>query len=92
MLPEPIFDSRVTNAVRAPLAVLLSIRHVRIGNRLRPHHWISLSYWCMLIYFATIILTFKDYGITFDEVFNITYAEHIIHWYSTFFADRQAID
>lgn len=38
-----------------------------------------------------IAITFKDYGITWDETWHLTYGRHVIHWYASFFADQNAL-
>ncbi len=38
-----------------------------------------------------IVLTFQDYGITFDEPFQAVYGEHILAWYRSAFQDRDVL-
>ena len=43
------------------------------------------------VFLLTALLTFQDYGITYDEDWNATYGEHIIHWYTSGFSDTSAL-
>jgi hypothetical protein len=45
----------------------------------------------VLSYLAIIVLTFRDYGVTWDEEVQSNYGEQVIRWYSTHFADRSAL-
>ncbi len=35
--------------------------------------------------------TFTDYGITWDETWHLNYGRHVIHWYTSLFADESAL-
>ena len=37
------------------------------------------------------VLTFRDYGITWDEPWHWAYGDHIAHWFETLGADRSAL-
>lgn len=39
-----------------------------------------------------IILTFRDYGVSYDEAWHATYGDYILRWYSSGFQDRRALD
>jgi hypothetical protein len=38
-----------------------------------------------------VALTFRDYGITWDETWHLTYGRHVIHWYVSLFSDQNAL-
>ncbi len=38
-----------------------------------------------------IALTFRDYGITWDETWHLTYGRHVIHWFTSGFDDDTAL-
>jgi len=52
----------------------------------QPHRIVFAT--ILIIYIATIIATFGDYGITPDETGHIRYGESVVYWYTTFFAER----
>lgn len=52
----------------------------------QPHRIVFLS--ILLTYCAVIIATFLDYGITPDETGHVHYGRSVVHWYTTFFAER----
>ena len=39
---------------------------------------------------ALVLLTFRDYGITWDETWHIVYGDHILEWFLTLGADVSA--
>ena len=43
------------------------------------------------IVLVLVALTFRDYGITWDETWHLNYGRHVIHWYSSLFADESAL-
>ncbi len=38
-----------------------------------------------------ILVVFRDYGVTWDETWHLTYGRHVIHWYSSGFTDENAL-
>jgi hypothetical protein len=52
----------------------------------KPYH-ILLSA-LLLVYGILIVITFRDYGITPDETGHVHYGRSVVHWYTTFFAER----
>ena len=38
-----------------------------------------------------VALTYRDYGITWDETWHLTYGRHVIHWYLSGFVDEAAL-
>jgi hypothetical protein len=53
--------------------------------------WGALTCVLVLFYMAAILVTFLDYGITWDEYLQSTYGEYIIRWYTSFFHDQSAL-
>ncbi|HEX6560061.1 MAG TPA: glycosyltransferase family 39 protein [Longimicrobiales bacterium] len=41
---------------------------------------------------SAILLTFRDYGISFDEQWHEIYGEYVIGWYTSLFRDRRATE
>lgn len=62
-----------------------------MSRLLSPKLWTSLSYLLFFSYLILIILTFLDYGITYDEDWYSTYGEYIIQWYASGFQDDRAL-
>src|SRR5690606_13215433 len=40
---------------------------------------------------TVVLLTFRDYGITWDETWHLVYGDHILEWFLTLGADRSAL-
>lgn len=51
-----------------------------------------LSYGLFLCLGLTILLTFLDYGLTYDEETGRFYGYSVLRWYSTFFKDKGALN
>jgi len=62
-----------------------------MGKSFLQKQWILLTYFLLFSYLILIILTFLDYGITYDEDWRSTYGEYIIQWYASGFQDDRAI-
>lgn len=45
----------------------------------------------MSVVLALVLLTFRDYGITWDETWHIVYGDHILAWFLTLGADTSAL-
>jgi hypothetical protein len=54
--------------------------------------WRTLAYVLFGVHALLIILTFRDYGITFDEDWHYSYGDRIINWYSSGFRDPGALE
>jgi hypothetical protein len=54
--------------------------------------WRNLSLALFAVLSALIALTFKHYGLTWDENLHWVYGEAILRWYTSFFRDRTALD
>ena len=52
----------------------------------QPHRIVFFS--ILFIYGTVIFTTFLDYGITPDETGHMHYGRSVVHWYTTFFAER----
>ena len=52
------------------------------------HDRMSLA--AFLVVAAVLALTFRDYGITWDELYRKAHGEHILSWYASFFNDTTA--
>jgi hypothetical protein len=46
----------------------------------------------LLGYVVIVFATFQHYGITFDEPYHARYGDHILNWYRSGFADRDALN
>jgi hypothetical protein len=55
-----------------------------------PYDWLSLGLFAGAA--VLIVTTFRDYGLSWDEPFQIKYGQLIIRYFASFFADRGAID
>lgn len=53
--------------------------------------WQKLTWLLLAVVFIVILVTFRDYGLTYDEELQKGYGEAVIKWYSTWFADRSAL-
>jgi len=69
---------------------LLAIRDLFKGQGFRPHYWNSLAYILFIVFFIVILLTFPDYGITWDERVQNQYGKLVVKFYSSFFRNREA--
>jgi hypothetical protein len=45
----------------------------------------------MAVVLAIVLLTFRDYGITWDETWHLVYGDHILEWFLTLGADTSAL-
>lgn len=60
---------------------------------LQATHWADLAATVVLAsVLVLVLLTFADYGVTFDEGGQDTYGQAILSWYASFGADRQAVE
>lgn len=59
-------------------------------KRIGPWDWLTYLLFCACL--AVVVLTFRNYGITWDEAWQSAYGEHIIRWYSSHFVDRGALE
>lgn len=53
--------------------------------------WDRLAYAVLFSYLVLVLWTFPDYGIGWDEQFQLVYGEHILRWYATGFRDDSAL-
>ncbi|HUI44716.1 MAG TPA: hypothetical protein VL122_01830 [Nitrospirota bacterium] len=53
--------------------------------------WRLIAIIVFTIICLVMLLTFKDYGTTWDEEVQFVYGEHIISWFRTMFQDRSAL-
>lgn len=62
------------------------------STRAAPVDWIAAAGWGILAAVALMVaLTFRDYGISWDEMLQNTYGEKLIALYATGFQDRSAL-
>ena len=54
-------------------------------------HWQWLSYILLACVSVLILVTFLDYGLTWDEEVQRNYGELVLHWYGSLFRDRSAL-
>jgi hypothetical protein len=40
---------------------------------------------------VVVVLTYRDYGITWDETWHLVYGDHVLAWYETLGADRSSL-
>lgn len=60
--------------------------------RVMPDHtYDRMSLVAFLMLVVVLGLTFRDYGVTYDEVYRRAYGEHILSYYASFFGDRSAL-
>ena len=55
------------------------------------HIWFQVSCLLLAAVLFTIVLTFQNYGITYDEFWRSTYGNLIIQWYKTGFQNKEAL-
>src|SRR5689334_10641487 len=55
-------------------------------------YWQRLSYALLLAIGILMLLTFLNYGLTWDEEVQRIYGDSVLTWYSSFFKDRTALD
>jgi 4-amino-4-deoxy-L-arabinose transferase-like glycosyltransferase len=60
-------------------------------NSFQSKYWVWISYLLFISFLVLIVLTFKDYGITYDESWRSTYGNLIIKWYTSSFHDKAAL-
>ncbi len=53
--------------------------------------WKWAAYLAMVVFFILILLTFRNYGIIYDEYWRSTYGDLIIQWYKTWFQNKDAL-
>jgi 4-amino-4-deoxy-L-arabinose transferase-like glycosyltransferase len=53
--------------------------------------WRWAAYLVMVVFFLLILLTFRNYGIIYDEYWRSTYGDLIIQWYKTWFHNKEAL-
>lgn len=69
--------------------------HLRrdLSNRFRLLGlWVLLAYTLCFFYLVVALLTFRDYGITWDESWQSTYGGYILKWYASLFRDTHALE
>lgn len=49
------------------------------------------SFGVIAIVLTLVLTTFRDYGVTWDEMWHVTYGDHILDWYLTLGRDRSAL-
>ena len=54
-----------------------------------PYKWLSAILFTTLP--ILILLTFRDYGISWDEQLQDTYGEYVVRYYTSFFRDTSAV-
>jgi glycosyltransferase involved in cell wall biosynthesis len=81
----------LTIRLRLDFEAFLDFRRVFRRNGLPGERWTSLSYYLFLLCLFLMIFTFRDYGITYDELWQATYGDHVIRWYTSFFSDQGAL-
>jgi dolichyl-phosphate-mannose-protein mannosyltransferase len=53
--------------------------------------WDRLSFGLILVGTAAVLLTFRDYGVTWDEDVHNWYGNYVLDYYLSFFADKTAL-
>ncbi len=62
----------------------------RFGGR-EVDRWTVLTACLVACALGVVVLTVRDYGVTYDEFWHATYGDYVIRWYSTFFQDDRAL-
>ncbi len=89
-------SSKSWGAGRSTISVLLRDEIAAAEARLKPFldkgPWSRLSFLLFSVILLVAAITFRDYGLTWDEENHRIYGDAVINWYSTLFTNHDAID
>ena len=99
MREDPFLGGDLQNLIMDVFTTLLAAnpilaRTTRVSLRLCTSEelfWRLLSFGLMILAAFLVLLTFRDYGVTWDEDAHNWYGNFVLDYYSSFFIDRDAL-
>ena len=84
-------DAYTTLLVTKPLTAAIAWVTPRSGKLDRDIFWNRLSFAIIMLGTVFALLTFRDYGVTWDEDAHNWYGNFVLDYYVSFFAERNAL-